>query len=505
MVKLKIFVTIMVLTLTVGTIIAQYKHDYTMVAGYWSEFDGYYDPVLDFNQDTMQVKYEKHGISLDIGGTNISDKNGKLALYFNGCQLADGDHNFIDDGFNPGYVYDNYCPPIGSGYTAGQQQAIILPIPEREHQYIIFHSKLRFYWAIDSFNFYKDANYSLIDLNSKPAKVIRKNIPLLADTTIGAVFTAVKHSNSIDWWVIIQDRYYTNGYYKVLVTKDTVRVVDYQNIGSNIKIGGAGGSQACFSPNGKVYATFSSDDGLNLFNFDRNSGQFSNFKKLSIQKDGFVNGCCFSPNGRFVYLTDTRFLYQVDLAEDSLVAELVAEWDGFKEPSTGIPVVFGPMQTGPDCRIYVHGRCRKYWHVIMKPDEKGKDCDVRQHFLEFKVPVCNIPHFPNFRLDTPYPYCDPNKVLITGTNDPLLLENISRTLIISPNPGYDGLSIELPYHAQLPLSIDIIDIHGLKVHTKHHDTFDAVSIDALDWASGIYSVHLRDRDGRRWSGKWVKL
>ena len=141
----------------------------------------------------------------------------------------------------------------------------------------------------------------------------------------------------------------------------------------------------------------------------------------------------------------------------------------------------------------------------MKPDEKGTACDFRQHFLEFQVPVCNMPHFPNFRLDTPYPYCDPNKVLVTGTLDPLLLEQVTRQLIISPNPGYDALHIELPYQAQLPISIDIIDIHGRTVHTAHHDEFEAVTIDVLDWPSGMYVIQLRDRDGRRWAGKWVKM
>jgi len=76
---------------------------------------------------------------------------------------------------------------------------------------------------------------------------------------------------------------------------------------------------------------------------------------------------------------------------------------------------------------------------------------------------------------------------------------------ISPNPGHDALIIELPYQAQLPLDIEIIDIHGRKIHTAHHDEFEAVTIDALSWASGIYVVHLRDRDGRRWAGKWVRL
>jgi hypothetical protein len=82
--------------------------------------------------------------------------------------------------------------------------------------------------------------------------------------------------------------------------------------------------------------------------------------------------------------------------------------------------------------------------------------------------------------------CDPNKVLATGTHDPLLMEQITRQLIISPNPGYEGLNIELPYQAHLPLVIEIIDIHSSSIHTAHHVEFEAVAIDAFDWTSGIY-------------------
>lgn len=499
---------IIICTLLIGyfsKVQSQHRHDYSWAMGYWSSIEGYNDPVLNFNGDTLSIDYTKHIIPLDIGSTNIADKDGKLALYFNGCQLANGNHDLIEDGFNPGYVYDNYCPPKGFGYTAGQQQALILPTPEKVDQYTILHSNLRFYFVTDSFNFFRSTYYSTVDATGTNPKVVKKNVQVLPDTTIGGVYTAVKHKNGVDWWIIVQDQYYTNGYYKILLKKDTIISSYYQNIGNNIKRGGAGGSQACFSPDGTKYATFTSDDGLFLMDFDREIGVFSNFKHLSILKDGIFNGCCFSPNGRFVYLSDNSKFYQVDIEADSLVAELISEWDGFIDPKSGIPVYFGIMQTGPDCRIYVHGRCRRYWGVVMKPNEKGKDCDVRQHFLEFQVPVCNMPHFPNFRLDTPYPYCDPNKVIVTGTHDPLLLKQITRQLIISPNPGHDALTIELPYQAQLPLDIEIIDIHGRKIHTAHHVEFEAVTIDALSWASGIYVVHLRDRDGRRWAARWVRL
>ena len=481
---------------------AQFKYDNTWVMG-----NSVINPnnIMEFG-DTLHTDYKKTAFPFDVGGTSISDKYGNLALYFNGCQLADGNHKLIDDGFNPGYVYDNYCPPKGFGYTAGQQSNLILPIPERNDEYIIFHSNLRFYFEVDSFNFYSSSLYSIIDARGTKPKVIKKNLLVVQDTTIGGVYTAVKNKNGIDWWVIIQDRYYTNGYYKILVTKDTIIKVSYQNIGNNIKLGGAGGSSACFSPDGSHYASFNSDDGLILMDFDRESGLFSNFKHLSVEKVGIGNGCSFSPNGRFIYLCDYSKLYQVDIESDSLVAELVAEWDGFREPGLGLPVVFGPMQTGPDCRIYVStGRSPEYWGVILEPDKKGKDCRMCQHCIEFKANLENIPHFPNFRLDTPYPYCDPNKVLVTGTDDPLLLEQITRQLIISPNPGYDALHIELPYQAQLPLSIDIIDIHGRKIHTVQHDEFEAVTIDVLDWTSGMYVIQLRDRDGRRWAGKWVRM
>lgn len=47
--------------------------------------------------------------------------------------------------------------------------------------------------------------------------------------------------------------------------------------------------------------------------------------------------------------------------------------------------------------------------------------------------------------------------------------------------------------------------YNVGLNTANLDAFEVVSIDVLDWPSGIYTVHLRDREDRRRGVKWVRI
>lgn len=67
---------------------AQFKYDNTWVMG-----NSVINPnnIMEFG-DTLHIEYTKTAFPFEVGGTCIADKNGKLAYYFNGCQLADSNH-----------------------------------------------------------------------------------------------------------------------------------------------------------------------------------------------------------------------------------------------------------------------------------------------------------------------------------------------------------------------------------------------------------------------------
>ena len=165
---------------------------------------------------------------------------------------------------------------------------------------------------------------------------------------------------------------------------------------------------------------------------------------------------------------------------------------------------FGMMQTGPDCRIYMHtGYCLEYMHIIMKPDEKGSACDVRQRALQFDTPVCNIPHFPNYRLDTPYDYCNPDIVVLTGTNDITNITDRRAKLAISPNPSSGDFVITAPDKIN---KIVVTDINGRIMSTINNVSDGTFIFDGRSLPQGIYIVKAQGVNGNlKWVSKIVKI
>ncbi len=505
MMKSRYILILILIIVGTGLCQSQSKYDHTYVMGYGSN-EGYKDPILQFSEDVVALKHEKLAFGFLVAGVSMSDKGGNLQFYSNGCDIATRNHVILENGtdINKGKVHGYDCPS-GLGYGSGQQSIISLPIPGSDSTYIMFHDRVNIYSAPDSLAIYHDLNYTVIDMsfNEGKGKVTQKNIPVLSDTIVGSGnITAVKHNNGVDWWVIKQDYRYTNRYYKILVTSETISLHNEQSIG-NIWTND-GGSQASFSADGTKYFRFSSRDGLYVMDFDRNLGVFSNFRSVMTVQEDLFNGACFSPNGRFIYLGNGPSLYQVDLDEDTLSAELIAEWDGFFGNDLGQPTYFGAMQTGPDCRIYmVTGYCLEYMHIIMKPDEKGTACDIRQHALKFDTPVCNIPHFPNYRLDTPYDYCNPDIVVLTGTNDIKNISDSRAKLDITPNPSSGDFIITAPDKID---RIVVTDINGRIMSTINNVSDGTFIFDGRSLPQGIYIVKAQGVNGNlKWVSKIVKI
>lgn len=464
---------------------SQSRYDHNYVMGYWSS-ERYKDPILQFTTEQVTLKHEQLVLGFTVAGVSMSDKYGKLIFYSNGCDIANSDHEIMENGsgLNPGQISDDHCH-YGNGYTSGQQSILSLPIPDSDTKYIMFHDRVN--KVPDSLRLYCDLNYSVIDMsyNEGKGKVIEKNVPALSDLDVSyGNITAVKHNNGVDWWVIKQDYRHTNRYYKILLTAENVSLHGEQSIGKTWIADG--GSQASFSADGTKYFRFSSIDGLYVMDFDRATGIFSNFRSLPTTQEGLFNGACFSPNGRFIYMGNGPSLYQVDLDEDTLSAELIAEWDGFFGNDFGQPTYFGAMQTGPDCRIYMlTSYCLEYMHIIMKPDEKGTACDVRQHALKFDTPVCNIPHFPNYRLDTPYDYCNPEIIVLTGTNDITTSSDRKAKMIIAPNPSSGDFVITAPDKID---KIIVTDINGRIISTINGVSDITYTLDGQFLNPGIYII-----------------
>lgn len=471
---------------------SQNKQDYNWVTGFYY-VEGLKRQILDFGTDTLQVKDQLLPFAFSETNSCISDENGNLLLYFNGCDIANGRHEILENGsgFNAGNPGDFECPK-NYGYPGPYQSALILPKPGNPNFHYVFYIRFdNLPTKIESSLLFAET-----DLTSGKGKVLYKDKHALTDSVVTlAGITAVKHNNNKDYWLIIARRY-TNGYARLLVTSEGLVEYPDLTIGEDsIKSGG----QAAFSPDGTKFMRYT-PKGLMVMDFDREAGRLSNAQFLPFSPGGVFFGGTFSPNGRFIYLSDKDKIYQVDTWEEELSLDTVEVWDGHQ--FEGWRVLFGMMQTGPDCRIYVASlNCLQFVHIIMNPDEKGAACNVKQRALDLKSSSCGFPHFPNFRLGTNEPYCDPNKVVITGTANSIKVASIIK---VYPNPASDLLMVDCNECLLDEWGIQIFDGVGQNVnHQLMHSANNQLNISSL--SPGIYFYSVLIKGVVQNNGKFIKL
>lgn len=434
------------------SIIAQIgdKHDYIWILGRDVDLTipGGQGNLYDFNGDSLEVSFLVKDMEIEITNASISDTAGNLLFYTNGCYIADATHEMMENGDEinyPGWAYDTHCTGF-DGYRH-IQGAMILPQPDSSDIYYLFHTKTTL-MEIPPFDFDILGTpflYTKIDMskNNGLGAVVEKNQFVLGDTLQPEHLTAVRHANGNDWWIVMT-RQFSDLYYKMLFTSEGVDSIQMQQIGIPEALSSRGGGQSVFSPDGTKYARYDPASQIHLFDFDRSTGELSNFQNLTILDTAFTGGIAISPNSRYLYVSSTLYLFQFDLEATDIQASktLIGTYDGFMDPfSTN----FWKLQLAPDCRIYMHSTSGvSSMHVIQHPDRKGLACDFQQHALA--LPSNNglgFPNFPNYRLGvTPTYPCDSTIAFQTIVAIDEVLEQKNEVKIF-PNPTSDLINIEI--------------------------------------------------------------
>ncbi|MCC7505354.1 MAG: T9SS type A sorting domain-containing protein [Saprospiraceae bacterium] len=163
--------------------------------------------------------------------------------------------------------------------------------------------------------------------------------------------------------------------------------------------------------------------GFRVYDFDRCSGQISKAVDVVIpEEESYVDWACFSPNSRYLYLTNqVSRLYQYDTwaSDISASVQLIGEYDGFLA-DYNVPTTMFTMTLAPDQRIYMSANNGvRYLHTIHRPDEPGPACDFRQHdFVMHALFPFFLPNMPNYRL-----YNEPGSVCDTlGVQPPIVAQ-----------------------------------------------------------------------------------
>jgi hypothetical protein len=472
------------------------RRDYSWVFGYESAPPNYGRSIIDFNTTPSSVHYNSAGLNIYITNASISDENGNLLFYTNGMYVADCTHTIMPhgDSINYGYFY-NSMNNTGLGYFLNQG-SIILPSPDDEKEFFIIHSKI-----VPDVNYYayqrvEGLYYTTINmlLNNGLGDVYegQKNVPIILDTLDYGYISAVRHGNGRDWWIIVRELS-QNCFYRVLLSPAGFTNYGLQCIGNSDKHPTPQG-QVLFSQDGSVFVrcsdtSFPTPTVVEIYSFDRCSGEFSNYKSFSIANTSMWVGLALSPSSQFLYYSNQSYVYQYDLWADSVFAteQIIGIYDTFVS-QFNMPVTYNQQLLGPDGIIYIEGGATNYFSTISNPDSPGTLCNFQAH--SFEIPAQNaysMPNFPNFRLGKlAGSICDS---LIVGIRLP---EDHGRMIEVFPNPASERVTISLNYEQNSnSLTLDIINHLSEIVMERKLSPFQGIlNLDISNLTAGIYYVLL---------------
>ena len=493
---MKIFTIIGLWIICSQTVFAQNRYDNNWVFAF--KIVG--GNIVHFTGDTLNVE----ALPPNTTGSTyealacMSDKDGDLLFYTNNCTVFNKNHEAMEngEGLNPGQIQTFWCSTNPLAYP-NVNSVFVLTTPDNEQIYQIFH------WDYEAFNIGQPGGsqfgplhlyHTVVDMsqNNGLGKVVSKNNLIIDDTLSSCALQAVRHANGRDWWVLAPE-FNGNCYYKVLLDPSGPQVMDKQCIGSNW--GRYGGGSAHFTNNGLRYVRCDIEYGLNIFDFDRCSGEISNPIHIPIGPPGMflLNCMTLSPSSRFLYYHTRKDIWQYDLEASDIGGSktLVATFDGFE--SAGNSTDFYKSQLAPDGKIYINTYSPTYYlHVIEHPDSAGLACEVKQHAIELpNRHFAAMPNYPDYRLGALVG--SPCDTIIVNTHE---LQQPNSQILIYPNPTSGDITIKHTGGSQIE-RVEMFDLtsRSIPLFFRQGDTIK-INRRANNFISGFYLLKITDDKGK---------
>ncbi len=486
-----------IFTLIISYCSAQ-KEDYIWLGGYNYEnlppdtliIEGY---RIDFNKKLFHIENNVN-LAFGILGNNasISDAEGNLLFYTNGCAVMNKDYQIMPNGdsINGGEWFDKLWKHCSQGYP-GTQDVLILPDPGNENGYYLLHKPNILNTGPGGT--YLNLNYSYINMSLDNGKgdVTIKNKTFDTNSLLSQYLSAIKHENKRDWW-LIQPVINDSSYLTFIIHENGINEKLRQNTHQYFDRSRSSASgTARFSPDGTKYAIYNYYDQLHVYDFDRSTGIISNHKKIEIYPPNEIDrskikigSVEWSQNSRFIYCAPWDNLHQVDLWENDPqdAVRLIDTYNGTVDP---FETNFALLVQGPDCRIYLSPRGGQYSiHVINKPNELGTACDFVQNGIKFQYPNGGtLPNFPRFRVDE-VDKCDPSITSVFGET-----VYYRRDIEVYPNPSTGLYTIKLP-EAIGNANLVVTNINGQVIFKKEINNSVIEEIDITNMPTGRYNIEV---------------
>jgi Secretion system C-terminal sorting domain len=449
------------------------------VVGYGQQYGiqwvlGDNESVIDFRNDTLTNYPIGSLMPMFLTNANICDSSGNLLYYTNGIYIAGANGNQIlnSDSLSPCETeYQQICCGLDI-----PQGALFLPMPANARYYYLFHM------AEDTLNGARPGTlyYSIIDIegNSDSGAVVSKNVPYYKGIFREGGLTACKHGNGRDWWVIVGDEH--NTYYKFLLTPYGISDTLIQTIGPTY-YNGIDIAYSKFSQDGSKYVTSCDQGPILVMDFDRCSGEFSNPVTMYNPDSGAIVE--FSPDGRFVYATNSGNLTQFDLSLPNPQHDSITIWQHTENNDAKM----GFLQIAPNGKLYASCFNGGFYfiHAVNYPDLKGDSCMyVDTAFTTLTANSANFPNMINYRLGA----------LVGSGCDTILSLNPSPKqrdlpLRLQPNPADKYVYVEMGNQGNY--QFDLLNALGQLIATKQTRQVDIFDTENL--ANGVYLLRATDR------------
>ena len=493
---MKKLIVIVALCICILDLQAQTLFDKVWVQGggvsFTSTFNG--TNVINAYLDTIFSPY------FTAGNSNICDKDGNLILISDGFNVYNSQVALIDNGDSivPYEIMNKYSSSILS------QTSIFLPFANNQYYLITPTASdtcIINNWGASSTYAPLDLMlYNIIDMNANGGlgKVIKKGIPFLQSAQLSKTgMMACKHGNGLDWWLFKQGLL-SNTVYKFLVTHDSIYSYGSQNFSVPLFNQFDQSGQIMYSQEGDKYAsTIRGNESVFGADFDRCTGMLSNPKVYATHPaschdifdttcyENFTQGLCFSPNGRFLYVSSYYNVKQLDLLDNdtntqwSLIHGLDTPWVNFN--------LYSSMYLGPNNKLYVghYGSLSYAMSVINNPDVKGVGCNFCEMCLPFpKYGAADPPCMPNYHLGA---------APVGGNCWPLgISETVSQANEISvyPNPSTGELNI-IADKILADVWIRIVNITGETILQREGLNGGRFTFDISSRPQGIYFVEIK--------------
>lgn len=454
---------------------------------------------LDFSSNPPSPWTSK--ISTLETAASISDNSGNLLFYTNGEKVWNKDNLIMQNGDSLLIANGNY-----NQLSTITQGVIIVPNPKSDGTYYIFH--------LQKGGDFPALRYSIADMNLDAGfgGISVKNITLIEDFFLEKM-QVIKHGNGRDWWIVVykypdleDGEIFENGdmyvFTKFLLTSIGIEGPFFQTFGAVYDLTNffSYWGQMKFNSSGtKLMCAMGKD--LDIYNFDRCTGEFSNYININDVDTIGLYGAEFSSDGSKLYVSSaddtasTKKVYQycLDCGFD------VAETKQVVFEQTNKSYTISQMQLGIDDRIYIgslepynalaYSDVNTHLYVINSPNEEGLICnyDTLTISLGGKRNVLCLPNMPNYNLGPLVgSECDTLETSINSYND-------AQKLSIYPNPASDHIFISGVNSASKVLHLEMYNAIGELVLVK--GKFDMnTKIDLSVIGNGIYALIIKDGD-----------